>query len=456
MREDNQHMNYSAADIEKYWKGQMTAAEQHAMEKAALEDPFLADAMEGFENRKPVAEPVSADITELKKRLAGRIEEKKDNRILFFTWWKAAAVVVIVAGAAWLYNVIGSGKEKSINALVKNNAAKDAKQNEIPPAPEKASTITADSTSFNSGVGARADSVHDLAFNFHKAPKKNIQANDKETEKSPEPAAATSALPAEKKQEELNKDIVKRDLSKNEAFAETDRSKKESTALYTQDQLQAKAKGIATDEYKAVDNGLLARTYIASKTFNGNLMDQANKPVANAFIQIPQLNVATQTDNKGYFSFKAQDSTLSVSVASDGFITQNLHLRDKATLNQIVLKPAPASQRDVVVQSNGAEKRKRSAVQEITITIPDAEPVVGWDGYKEYLEKNKKINSSLQDTHGPVVVSFMVYAKWFGNFTIEQSLDEDLDAEAVRLIKEGPAWKLLKGKKAKATVIVKF
>jgi len=37
-----------------------------------------------------------------------------------------------------------------------------------------------------------------------------------------------------------------------------------------------------------------------------------------------------------------------------------------------------------------------------------------------------------------------------------QSLDEDLDAEAIRLIKEGPAWKLLKGKKAVATVTVRF
>ena len=42
------------------------------------------------------------------------------------------------------------------------------------------------------------------------------------------------------------------------------------------------------------------------------------------------------------------------------------------------------------------------------------------------------------------------------NSTIEQSLDEDLDAEAIRLIKQGPAWKLLKGKKTTATVIVKF
>ena len=49
MLNDNTHINYSKADIEKYLQGKMTASEMHALEKAALQDPFLADAIEGFE-----------------------------------------------------------------------------------------------------------------------------------------------------------------------------------------------------------------------------------------------------------------------------------------------------------------------------------------------------------------------------------------------------------------------
>ena len=45
MSENNYHINYSASDIEKYWKGQLSAAEMHSMEKAAMDDPFLADAI---------------------------------------------------------------------------------------------------------------------------------------------------------------------------------------------------------------------------------------------------------------------------------------------------------------------------------------------------------------------------------------------------------------------------
>ena len=196
--------------------------------------------------------------------------------------------------------------------------------------------------------------------------------------------------------------------------------------------------------------------YQTTNTFNGNLLDQSNRPVANAFIQIPNLNIATQTDKQGFFSFKASDSVLTVSVASDGFERQNLRLHDSASLNQIILKPSPAAQHEVVVQTNGAQKRKKSAQEEISIKILDAEPAIGWDKYREYLDKNKKVEEASKSLHGSVVVSFTVRSSSLNNFNIEQSLDEDLDEEAIRLIKTGPAWKLLKGKKATATVIVRF
>ena len=37
-------------DIEKYLNGKLTPAEMHALEKKALSDPFLAEALEGAEH----------------------------------------------------------------------------------------------------------------------------------------------------------------------------------------------------------------------------------------------------------------------------------------------------------------------------------------------------------------------------------------------------------------------
>ena len=49
MSDDDNNINrFTASDIEKYHKGLLSAQEKHALEKAALDDPFLADALEGY------------------------------------------------------------------------------------------------------------------------------------------------------------------------------------------------------------------------------------------------------------------------------------------------------------------------------------------------------------------------------------------------------------------------
>ncbi|MCH5720717.1 sigma-70 family RNA polymerase sigma factor [Niabella hibiscisoli] len=45
---------YGPEDIKRYLSGSMSAQEMHDMEKAALKDPLLADAIDGFRNADPV------------------------------------------------------------------------------------------------------------------------------------------------------------------------------------------------------------------------------------------------------------------------------------------------------------------------------------------------------------------------------------------------------------------
>jgi hypothetical protein len=65
---------YTADDILKYHQGMLNANEMHALEKAALDDPFLSDALDGFENN----EYAQRDINELKEKLS--FKQHKKNR----------------------------------------------------------------------------------------------------------------------------------------------------------------------------------------------------------------------------------------------------------------------------------------------------------------------------------------------------------------------------------------
>ena len=87
----------------------------------------------------------------------------------------------------------------------------------------------------------------------------------------------------------------------------------------------------------------------------------------------------------------------------------------------------------------------------------DAEPAYGWIAFGQYLEKNKIIPAGAENVTGNVIVSFEVNKKGaLNDFKIEQSLSKAHDEEAIRLIKQGPSWKLRSGRKARITVMVKF
>ncbi|HEX8315318.1 MAG TPA: energy transducer TonB [Flavisolibacter sp.] len=133
---------YSANDIERYHSGQLSAAEMHALELAALDDPFLADALEGYtHSKKP-----SVDIALLQQRLADRIEEKSKRRSLFMSssWMKIAALFIVFAGSGLV--VFRMLSDKNEPALAVSRKASEKQE------PVVATETVADSTSFGVSV----------------------------------------------------------------------------------------------------------------------------------------------------------------------------------------------------------------------------------------------------------------------------------------------------------------
>ncbi len=91
---------YTATDIERYHSGALSPTEMHAIEKAALDDPFLADAIEGYAFTKTAA----SDLSLLHQKLEQRIKKNDRKSLLSIgsAWMKIAALFIVVAGGAWL------------------------------------------------------------------------------------------------------------------------------------------------------------------------------------------------------------------------------------------------------------------------------------------------------------------------------------------------------------------
>jgi hypothetical protein len=107
MSEKKSHIHYTIADIQQYLDGKLTAAEMYAIEKAALTDPFLSDAIEGMSSviKKGELNNFHADITQLKKN----ISKRKNNKLIL--WRVAAAVLIVITGLAIIINQPVSSKK---------------------------------------------------------------------------------------------------------------------------------------------------------------------------------------------------------------------------------------------------------------------------------------------------------------------------------------------------------
>ena len=81
---------YTANDIERYYRGDMTAAEMHRLEKAAMDDPILADMLDGYRHTATPSSDLIALQQKLQQRIAG--DERKGAVVHRMQWLKIAAL----------------------------------------------------------------------------------------------------------------------------------------------------------------------------------------------------------------------------------------------------------------------------------------------------------------------------------------------------------------------------
>lgn len=81
--------NYQLSRIHNYINGLMSKEEMHALEREALDDPFLRDAIEGYALQNGID---TKQLSLLQKRLATRVEQYADRRDKRFYGWQRLAV----------------------------------------------------------------------------------------------------------------------------------------------------------------------------------------------------------------------------------------------------------------------------------------------------------------------------------------------------------------------------
>ena len=441
MSEEKKYKNYSAADIEKYHKGLLSPGEMNELEKAALDDPFLADALEGY---KASAENVSSDLSELKKKLEERVSDKKVISIApsgsSFKRWKVAAAAVILGGLGYfIFQISTDTKNKEVATVNKT--------------PGKAQAPISDS---NKLKDSSSDSTSNLnSTHLKPAEKELVKAKtpkDKSTSnKLPEPETTKSDLAAEITQPSQPVSNGNEQIDS----IHVDRSSRVKTPAAME------RKALATDDSKwpqgyASPKKENIRNEQQANYFNGRIKDANNNPLPFANITNTRDNVGTYADAQGRFTLVSPDSVLNVQVRSVGFENSTAQLKNNVTNNDVVLQENKTTPDKVLSLQKPDTSRSRMA----NIKFEELEPADGWRNYSTYLANNINVPDDLKrqsDVKRQVQLSFEVNQQGDPiNIRVEKSLCAKCDEEAIRAVKQGPKWKKKNKKAKRITISVPF
>jgi hypothetical protein len=428
INEDVKMNKYSANDIERYLSSKMTAAEMHAFEEEMMNDPFLADAVDGYQLAGKET-PVQQDIAELKQKIT-KGQQGKVVRGSFRQWMSiAAGLIVLLSTSVVLYRIFNTDEDASSPKI----AAEVAKTDTIKHQPQ--TTVDSQTTA------VVTEPVATNRITVITPGKKEPVINDVSTVTNPANNTGTVAdiAPAEENSEvKSNAAVPPAAVTKPSA------------------QMNAERESIVKKESRLQGN-----YYNNLNKFSGLVVDENNQPLPFANITESRSRIGTYTDANGYFTIVSSDTVVNVETRSVGYSTANAVMRNNQ-LQRITLKDeaviANAPTKDELYEKN---KRRASVKDSAEVEeIYNTEPVDGWGKYNTYVLNNMRepdLMRNKKTSHSEVELSFDVNPDGsIANIKIEKSNCKTCNKEAIRIIQEGPKWKSKTGKTERTRFTVQF
>ena len=420
-------------DIIKYRKGALNAEQMHALEKKALADPFLAEALEGIENIS--AEELDSDISAIENNISTK---KKKNR---FSPFRMAAGIIFVAACVFIiYQFIPRAE---------TIALKTEKQN-----PENKKEEDAKPSKGSGKEGERDESKKVKGEGGEEKKKKSELIVSSTQNPTTSPRRHQDQQPGSSKQNsgvEMQPEPIQRAPVQNLAAAEEQPSKMENAddqitkLTVTPTSKTAGAIAISGDKKKDSFAASEARrsTVHAAKiqsiqSISGQVVSaEDGLPLPGVNLVVKGTGIGTVTDLKGNYSISIEAENRSLVFSFSGFEQQEIDASGKNKID-VQMKDDVDQLSEVIVTGVGLTNDKN---QEPVIRL--AEPMGGQKAFDNYLELNLKYpEEALKNKKkGKVTVEFKVGVDGsFSTFRVIKKLGYGCEEEVIRLVKEGPAW----------------
>lgn len=438
MPSDHQHMKtWGATDFERYHQGKMPAAEMHALEKAALEDPFLQDALDGYFHTNNAGKELEAIRQRLPKAgvTAAPVIGIRQKR--FYNFLKVAAVLLLFGGFAWLLNNNKEGMDQKNVTLAKTETKDNVSTEAVPPVNQ----VLADSVQAGDFAVVQDKSLTlPQAAPEYKATEgqtaEGVVSRPETANETAVAAAEAPVYPGEKVSDENAKRKEDGDAVSKPALAN--------------DALTARVAGVEAREQKLI---------------TGSVTDQSGAPVQGASVYAKDKNIGAQTDSRGRYVISTTDSVLNLTASAVGYDSKQQQVRTDDGAGNFVLEERDAAQNEVVVTSATGIKRhkkeesaavaKSSAANTLQIKMPSNISLRNVYLVSGQTELIRFANDSLRTSpeKGSVELAFDTDEKGAPmRIKLVKPLCNTCDALAVKLLQQATWKKIKKGKKAMITV----
>jgi len=421
-------------DIEKYLKGELTDAERNALERKALDDPFLMDALEGAEQIS--AHDFSSDLNNLHAALQERVKQKGSVIPLWLWPARIAAGLALLAISTFVVMKLMQPDP---------NADLAVKEDSIPPVVDQPSAAPVDTAK---STPAETLALSEQEPTVRKSSAASVEAKSRVTT---EEQTGPDQKPVYVEQPMAAAEIVDQDKNHelNEQTEQVAGVRTDSVNGYVNIPANERAELAQADTRAKKMDSRVAGVEVeqrdldaekeSQRLVSGRVTDERGEGIPGVNVFIKGTEVGTVTDASGNYQIRVNNPEASLVFSFIGMQTVEEGVSEQSVMD-VSLDQDVSQLSEVVVVGYGAEGVEK---EEEIPTMELAVPAGGRAAYKQYLEKNLRYPERALENNieGRVTVQFTVDPSGkMRDFNVLKGLGFGCDEEVIRLIKQGPVW----------------
>ena len=400
-----------------YIRGLRKGKEAHRLEKESMQDPFLADAMDGYNQVEGNHEQ---RIEKLRMQVSAHSAKKKST---YAITWSIAACLIIGFGISSYFLFLKKSMTDEVFIAEESVSTKLAEP-AAPLTPAIPATPTVPATPQKeialATTKVKTDSTPISEITARQADKKDMIAEIQTT--SQPQGAPVAAVP-------MMEEVSEETAALQEVVATIDTFESESD--------------------KKMKLAKVATILPQNNMIKGRVTNEKGEPLIGASVTYKGTNIGTITNMNGEFSLVKKDDKKRLTAEYIGYDPVEIQVDTSRTM-LIAMNENKQALNEVVVVGYGAKKNKKSTtlgsdakVKEQTEKEITLQPVIGKRSYQKYLKEHlvRPTDEKCAQVKGKVVLTFLINKEGRPFYIkVKESLCESADKEAIRLIQEGPDW----------------